>query len=151
MRRKTGGRSKGTPNKVTAQVREAIAAFAEANVEKLQTWLDAAAENDPARAADLFVRVLEYHVPKLASTESTLDGNLGTREVIVHQIRFGKPGGADGGSTFACRHRFILGKNALRCSRSGWQDRDSRAPIACRSRRAYPLDTRSRTQLSRSQ
>jgi hypothetical protein len=71
VRSKTGGRSKGTPNKVTADVRAAIATFAEANVTKLQTWLDAVAEKDPARAADLFVRVLEYHFPKLARTELT--------------------------------------------------------------------------------
>ena len=73
MRQKTGGRSKGTPSKVTAQVREAIAQFAKANVGKLQTWLDAVAARDPAKAADLFVRVLEYHVPKLARTEPTQD------------------------------------------------------------------------------
>ena len=64
-----GGRSNGTPNKVTADVRAAIAAFAEPNVAKLQTWLDAVAERDPAKAADLFVRVLEYHVPKFARSE----------------------------------------------------------------------------------
>jgi hypothetical protein len=38
------GRRAGSANKATAAVREAIAAFAEANVEKLQTWLDATAE-----------------------------------------------------------------------------------------------------------
>ena len=60
----------------TSDVRKAIAAFAESNVGKLQTWLDAIAEKDPARAADLFVRVLEYHVPKLARTElSGKDGS----------------------------------------------------------------------------
>src|SRR5262249_40658348 len=70
--RKTGGGSrKGIPNNVTAHVRQAIAAFAEDNVGKLQTWLDAVAEKDPAKAADLFVRVLEYHVPKLARSEVT--------------------------------------------------------------------------------
>lgn len=69
MRRKTGGRSKGTPNKVTADVRAAIADFAEANVGKCQAWLDAVAAKDPARALELFVRLLEYHVPKLARTE----------------------------------------------------------------------------------
>src|SRR6516162_6012835 len=69
MRHKTGGRSKGTPNRITSQVREAIADFAEANVGKLQAWLDAVAAKDPGKAAELFVRVLEYHVPKLARTE----------------------------------------------------------------------------------
>ena len=70
------GRPKGTPNKATADVRAAIAAFAEANVGKLQEWLDRIAENEPARAADLFVRVLEYHIPKLTrSTISNPDGS----------------------------------------------------------------------------
>src|SRR5215831_552078 len=67
------GRRAGSANKATADVRKAIAAFAEANAPKLQTWLDAVAEKGPARAADLFVRVLEYHVPKLARTELRQD------------------------------------------------------------------------------
>src|SRR6516165_8656859 len=72
--RKTGGGSrKGIPNRTTRDVRAAIAAFADANVGRLQTWLDAIAEKDPAKAADLFVRVLEYHVPKLARTETKQD------------------------------------------------------------------------------
>ena len=56
---------------MTADVRAAIAAFAEANVGKCQSWLDAVAEKDPARALELFVRLLEYHVPKLARSEVT--------------------------------------------------------------------------------
>ena len=71
MRHKTGGRVKGTPNKVTADVRAAIAAFAEANISKLQTWLDAIAAKDPARAAELLLRALEYHVPKLRAPRSS--------------------------------------------------------------------------------
>jgi hypothetical protein len=70
------GRVKGVPNKTTTDVRAAIALFAEANVEKLQAWLDAIGKRDPSRAADLYVRVLEYHIPKLARIESRLDGDL---------------------------------------------------------------------------
>lgn len=69
------GRKKGTPNKLTRDVREAIAAFAEANVGRLQHWLDAIAANDPAKAADLFTRLLEYHVPKLARAEVEHSGS----------------------------------------------------------------------------
>lgn len=68
-RPKTGGRQRGTPNVVTRDVRQAIAAFAEGNVHKLQEWLEEIATTDPAKAADLFVRVLEYHLPKLARSE----------------------------------------------------------------------------------
>lgn len=72
------GRRAGVPNRVTQDVRAALTAFAEGNVEKLQTWLNAVAEKDPAKAADLFIRVLEYHLPKLARTElSGADGNSG--------------------------------------------------------------------------
>jgi hypothetical protein len=80
--RKTGGGSRrGVPNRATQDVRAAIAAFADANVDKLQTWVDAAATKDPAKAADLFVRVLEYHIPKLARTE--INGEIAVRGTLV--------------------------------------------------------------------
>ena len=72
-----GGRPKGSPNKATAAVREAIAVFAEGNAHKLQEWLDDVAmgvggnKPDPAKAADLYLRAIEYHIPKLARTELT--------------------------------------------------------------------------------
>lgn len=68
------GRPAGTPNKATAQAREAIAAFVEGNVERLNGWLDAIANESPKQAFDCFMGVVEYHIPKLARTESqTLD------------------------------------------------------------------------------
>ena len=70
---KTGGRTKGTPNKSTAEVREAIAAFASANVEQMGDWLNAI--DDPGKKLDLFLRAIEYHVPKLARTEVAGDPN----------------------------------------------------------------------------
>ena len=71
------GRPKGSPNKATAEVRAAIATFAENNAHKLEEWLNAVAEGgngrapDPAKAADLFLKAIEYHIPKLARTEVT--------------------------------------------------------------------------------
>ena len=55
------------PNKTTADVRAAIAAFANANIDKLQAWLEAIP--DPGRRMELYLRVLEYHLPKIARTE----------------------------------------------------------------------------------
>ncbi len=63
---KTGGRAKGTPNKATADVRATIALIAERNVERLETWLGEVADKDPGKAADLFLRMIEYHIPKQA-------------------------------------------------------------------------------------
>jgi hypothetical protein len=65
------GRKPGIPNKVTADVRVAIAAFAERNAPNLSRWLDRVAKTDPARAAEIYLRAIEYHVPKLARTEIT--------------------------------------------------------------------------------
>jgi hypothetical protein len=76
-RKKAGGRSAGTPNKVTAQAREAIAMFVDGNAHRLTEWLDQVANGDgdtkpnPAKAFELFQSVVEYHVPKLARTEIT--------------------------------------------------------------------------------
>lgn len=63
------GRKPGTVTKTTVDVRRAIATFASANVEKMGEWLDAIP--DPAKKMDLYLRALEYHVPKLGRTELT--------------------------------------------------------------------------------
>jgi len=60
---------KGVPNKATANVREAIAEFAQANVIHMSKWLNQI--DDPAKRLDLYLRALEYHVPKLGRTEHT--------------------------------------------------------------------------------
>lgn len=70
---KTGGRAIGTPNKITTEARQAIALFVEQNAHRLTGWLDEVAEENPAKAFELFQSVVEYHIPKLARTELTGD------------------------------------------------------------------------------
>jgi len=90
------GRPKGSPNRATADVRAAIATFAEGNAHKLQEWLDSVAEGsggnrpDPAKAADLYLRAIEYHIPKLARTEVT-GNNGGPVEITGITITLKKP------------------------------------------------------------
>tara|TARA_R110000868_G_scaffold85626_3_gene240725 strand:- start:282 stop:593 length:312 start_codon:yes stop_codon:yes gene_type:complete len=89
-RKKAGGRAAGTPNKVTAQAREAIALFVDDNAPRLAEWLAAVANGDPkndvkpnpAKAFELFQSVIEYHVPKLARTELT-GADEGPIEMVV--------------------------------------------------------------------
>jgi len=70
------GRPKGVANKATTQAREAIALFVEGNVDRLNGWLDAIAEDNPKDAFDRFMSVVEYHVPKLQRSEhQALDKN----------------------------------------------------------------------------
>ena len=90
MGERYGGRAKGTPNKATADARQAIAQFVDGNAHRLTEWLDKVAEGvkvevrneegevvgeeyvvppNPAKAFDMFQSVVEYHVPKLARME----------------------------------------------------------------------------------
>ena len=86
--KKTGGRQAGTPNKATQAAREAIARFVDGNSDKLQEWLEQIAEEKgPQAAFECFASMVEYHVPKLARTETTgKDG--GPQEWV---IRWGEP------------------------------------------------------------
>jgi len=75
------GRVKGVPNKATTAVREAIAQLAEQNIGRVQEWLNRVATRDPGKATELYLRLLEYHVPRLARTE--LSGEIGVRGKLV--------------------------------------------------------------------
>jgi hypothetical protein len=68
------GRPKGLPNKATAEVRAAIAKLMEETAPKMQEWLDRVADEDPARALEIVVKLAEYHIPKLGRTEVGFDG-----------------------------------------------------------------------------
>lgn len=82
-RQKTGGRTKGVPNKATADVKQAIAAFTSANVDKLDEWLNSI--DDPAKRLDLYFKALEYTMPKLARTELSGDKE---NPIIVQTVNF---------------------------------------------------------------
>lgn len=83
--RKTGGRTKGVPNKATLAAREAIGKFVDGNAHRLQDWLDKVAAKDPEKAFSLFQSVIEYHVPKLARSEITgKDG--GPVQIIASEL-----------------------------------------------------------------
>lgn len=110
-----GGSRKGVPNKATADVRHAIALVAQLHVDKLGAWITAIAtgqtiveidgerkvfqkEPDPARAADIFLRAVEYHIPKLRSVEGTMtirrpEDDLADEELValIERMRASRP------------------------------------------------------------
>lgn len=86
------GRPKGSLSKTNADARAALGLYVESNVWRLQEWLDMIAHGyeikeietgedgktkettrriapNPHRAYELFMSVIEYHVPKLTRTE----------------------------------------------------------------------------------
>lgn len=104
--KKTGGRQAGTPNKATAEARQAIASFVDGNAHRLTEWLDKVADGiktvdpetgeekyivnpNPAKAFDMFQSVVEYHVPKLGRMEVAGDQNAPI-QVDLHATVFGE-------------------------------------------------------------
>ena len=63
------GRKKGELNHTTRDVRLAVGMIAEKNAHKIDGWLTRIARKDPGRALDLYLRMLEYHIPKLSRQE----------------------------------------------------------------------------------
>ena len=64
-RPKTGGRQKGTPNRATADVREAFADLVRGNLDSVQLWLDRVARDNPAKALELLLQLSRYILPEL--------------------------------------------------------------------------------------
>jgi hypothetical protein len=79
------GRPKGSSNKSTTIVREAIASLLERNAPNMDRWLNEVADKDPHKALDIIQKLSEYHIPKLARTEVT--GRDGEAQEMV--IRWG--------------------------------------------------------------
>ncbi len=63
---KTGGRKKGTPNKITQTTREMISDIVDG---QLQTLMNEINELEPKERADFVVKLLPYVIPKLNSTD----------------------------------------------------------------------------------
>jgi hypothetical protein len=84
------GRPKGSPNRVTVEMRDALALLLERNAGNLGHWLTQVAEGDPAlgikpdpaKALDIIIRVTEFIIPKLARTEASGVGGAPIRLVI---------------------------------------------------------------------
>jgi len=68
---KKGGRAKGTPNKSTAEIRDAYQKLVESNLTNMTEWLVQVAAENPERAMDLMLKLSEYMIPKLARQEVT--------------------------------------------------------------------------------
>ena len=79
-------RTKGSINKSTEQVRRAVAELLEMSAPRMMGWLEVVASGqkeaaadgkdtwlvkpEPGKAVDLVLKAAEFHIPKLARTES---------------------------------------------------------------------------------
>lgn len=67
--RKTGGRKKGTPNKVTREAREVFQALLDKKGPELEQMIEETRATDPGKAADLVLKAAEFCIPKLGRQE----------------------------------------------------------------------------------
>lgn len=67
---KTGGRQRGTSNKLTGTVKEMITQFVETEIRHLPQLLK---QLEPKEKADLIIKLLPYIVPKIAPVDAPKD------------------------------------------------------------------------------
>ena len=65
------GRPKGRANKITEEIKEAFALVLEDRLPDLNRWIGQVAQDDPAKAIDLMIKLSNRFLPELARTELT--------------------------------------------------------------------------------
>lgn len=83
-----GGRKRGTPNKITADARETFRQVFESLAPECEEWIRRAAEKNPAKGAELLLRLAEHFVPKLTRTEVT---GADSAPLVVEVVQYGEP------------------------------------------------------------
>ena len=63
------GRPRGSQNKETKQIREALNTILTNNLDDIDTKLKEVAENNPAKYIELLLRICEYSISKIQSTQ----------------------------------------------------------------------------------
>ena len=66
-RTKTGGRKKGTPNRVTSELRDRVNYLIEDNFEKVIQDIESL---EPKDRIDVFIKLLDYAIPKLQRVDN---------------------------------------------------------------------------------
>ena len=91
-REKTGGRVKGTPNKVNREFRETVRKLLDENADNVGTWITQVAQGhgenkaDPAKALDLLAKLAEFAAPKLGRVEHVGEGGGPVLNEIVIKV-----------------------------------------------------------------
>lgn len=81
------GRPKGVQNKVTAEFKVALNNLLELSAPKMADWLEQVAQTDPGKALDQLGRLAEYVHPKLARTETKIEGEITHRGLVIERSK----------------------------------------------------------------
>lgn len=89
------GRPKGAEGKDTKRLREAIAAITEGGIEDFQRALGDVLEENPAKYLELYLKLLEYSMPKLRSIDTNVELGESTLHKITVEINAGAKNTSD--------------------------------------------------------
>ncbi len=77
---KTGGRTKGTPNKITSEIKEIFKEIIECNLPQLQNDI---LELSPKERIDVLLRLSEFVIPKLQRSNIDVESEKRNLEIVV--------------------------------------------------------------------
>jgi hypothetical protein len=85
------GRPKGKLNASTEMAKLTLARLANKGLYDITEDIDKIRENNPVKAAEIYLKLLEYVVPKLKSVEMTVDAEINHKvdEIIININRTG--------------------------------------------------------------
>jgi len=83
-RKKTGGRKKGTPNKLSKAAREAFVATLEGQVPNIEKAFAEVLKKSPEKYLDIFAKYAQYFVPKKSEQDikAEVSGSFDFNEAI---------------------------------------------------------------------
>jgi hypothetical protein len=84
------GRRHGSTNKATSAARTAISSFIEGKATEVETLWSRVAEKDHAKALELYAKLAEFILPKLARTELSGD-TPASGQTVIHRVEFVSP------------------------------------------------------------
>ena len=85
------GRPKGSEGKDTKKLREAIAAITNGSVEDLQSCFAEIREDNPVKFIEMYLRLLEYTMPKLRSIDTNIELGDNAIQKITVEINAKRP------------------------------------------------------------
>jgi len=75
----SGGRPKGAINRSTEQAKLTLARLANKGLDNITEDIDKIRKENPIKAAEIYLKLLEYVVPKLKSVDMKVDAEVNAR------------------------------------------------------------------------
>lgn len=86
------GRPKGKMNRSTEQAKLTLARLANKGLNNITEDIEKIRKDNPVKAAELYIKLLEYVIPKLKSVDMKVEGEINNKiEKITVEIKEPKP------------------------------------------------------------